>query len=69
MGALLAYRSIVGFGALTVGQGPSLREASSSGIAVYISFARSSPCLAAPEIYKALNPKTEKISIASFIFT
>jgi hypothetical protein len=32
--------------------------------AVYISFVRTSQYLAVPEIYKALNPKTEKFLIA-----
>jgi hypothetical protein len=36
---------------------------------VYISFAPTSQCLTAPEIYKALNPKTAKFLIASAIYT
>ncbi|WP_162427822.1 hypothetical protein [Pontibacter pudoricolor] len=37
--------------------------------AVYISFAPSSQCLTAPEIYKALNPKTEIFRIATFVYS
>ncbi|WP_162427746.1 hypothetical protein [Pontibacter pudoricolor] len=58
LGALHAYCSIVGFGALTAGR-PRLRA--SRGVHFLFSYLEMP---AAPEIYKALNPKTVISSIA-----
>ena len=58
LGALLAYRFIVSFGALTAAR-PRLRA--SRGVHFFCSFLTMA---APPEIYKALNPKTDTFLIA-----